>query len=195
MADRVLIRFLGPYKQWGPGDVAAFSPEVAEQILGSRVTVTSTANGMTVEEPKPLAVRVSEEEARRIGERRAAKSVPPARVAIRFRVAYGKWAPGDVAGFDADTAARLTTTRRSAGRILPPIADRVDQGPAIPRDLDSLTYPELKSLAAALGLDASGKKAELVARVEAHRGTGRIAPAAAVPERSPEALDKERVDR
>lgn len=172
MADRVIVRFQLPYGKFAAGELAGFSPERAERLCGARGVLRTTADGVTSERVVAVAVRVSDDELARITKRAEAAAVPtpaPALVAVRFRQEHGKYNAGDVAGFDAITAKALTTPRRSPAGTRPPIADLLETGPQIPRDLDAASYQDLKSIAAALGLDATGKKKDLVERLEAHR--------------------------
>ena len=74
---------------------------------------------------------------------------------------------GDV--FDAeDIIAKSLIERgyvKEVTEAAPAGGEDVQEGIGVPDDLNELSYPELKKLAAKLGLDATGKKDELIARI------------------------------
>jgi hypothetical protein len=115
MPDQVLLIFDQPHGPYNQGDVAGFSPEAAERILGLRRL--SPADGMA-----PVAHRASEAEV----QPRPPRPVPAKR-RVRFRHPVGPYRVGDIAAFPPEIAEKYVAGYRHGAGSQPPVADYVTE--------------------------------------------------------------------
>lgn len=196
MSEAVLIRFVRPHRQYSPGDIAGFPAKEAQKILGARVEgFRRGADGERHKASESVAV-LYDQNARQLDPEPYAPPTAgpePELVSVRFTYARGPYSAGDTAGFPPEQARRLVEGYRgnfgpvapcavyaeSSGEPAAPAqkaAEPQAAAPAPPRDVDIPAdlsrerKPRLRAIAAALGLDTTGKADALRARIEEARG-------------------------
>lgn len=101
MTDIVQLTFDRDYNKWSHGDIAGFSEEAANAILGVRITVTrEDEDGAEAKRQFRVAHKTTEAELAAWEKRQSGEGEKgPDLLSIRFSRDCGKYSVGDVAGF------------------------------------------------------------------------------------------------
>ena len=114
MPDPVILVFEQPHGPYNQGDVAGFSPEAAERILGLRrlgpTGMAAVAHRATPAETQPRPARPHVEKRR-----------------VCFRHPVGPYRPGDTAAFAPDVAEKYVKGYRHGAGFQPPVANYVTE--------------------------------------------------------------------